>query len=109
MTDKTVIEFTPSEQARGLLQRAFKDESVSSMDEFFALWEAEGCPRRAGSMMAHKFVILGARYAVFGAQCAGVEPNLDLWMNVCREAAERAIADVDESFEQASLTTPEKA
>lgn len=92
------IKFEPNDKARELFKKFYSDASAATMEEFFDLWEAEGDPRRAGSMMAHKLVILGARFAVFGAVCGGHKPNIALWMEVCRERAEEAIKDVSEAF-----------
>lgn len=104
MTEPT---FKPNAQTKAILARMHAEDGTLAqmLEEFFALWEAEGKDgaRRAGSIMAHIYVRQAARIAVFGAVCAGGdEPNLDLWLALCKEHGEKALIDVREAFADAT-------
>ena len=67
--------FDPTEATRERLRNSGQELSNAAMDEFFALWETEGDPRKAGSIVAHRYVIQAAKIAAFGAVCAGQTPR----------------------------------
>lgn len=90
--------FKPTDKAREAFRR-MSDAAMDAMqDQFFELWEAEGDPRRAGSMVAHAYIQNAAKIAVFGSRCAGLEPQSDLWRAACEEAFTNAACAVDIAF-----------
>lgn len=95
--------FTPNDKARAAFKRMSDTARDEMMAQFFDIWEAEGDPRRAGSMAAHAYIINAARMAVFGAQCAGHEPDSDLWRACCADAFNEALRDVATAFVQAEV------
>lgn len=99
----TEIIFTPNDKARAAFKRMSDAASDAMMAQFFDIWEAEGDPRKAGSMAAHAYIKNAARMAVFGAQCAGLEPQVDLWHQACEDAFTEALRDVSEAFVTAAL------
>lgn len=102
-------EFKPTDRAREIYRGLAKSAQATAVDGFFDMWEAEGDPRRAGSMAAHIHITNGARVAVFGAMCAGDEPRKDLWMACCEAAYDAAIKDVSDAFDQADNEKPAAA
>lgn len=99
--------FKPTEQSREIL-RTLRDRLGDDADkEFFDAWEAEvanpDAPRLAGSIIASAYMRLAARYAVFGADCAGREPSLQLWLALAKENFRDAVKDVAEARVRASL------
>lgn len=95
MLEKT---FMPTDEARAAFIRMNDAAADAMMEQFFAIWEAEGDPRRAGSMAAHAYIRNAARMDVFGAQCAGQEPQAELWRECCDAAYTDAVRDVTEAF-----------
>jgi hypothetical protein len=92
------VMFKPTDKAREVLRR-MNDAAMDAMQEqFFELWEAEGDPRRAGSIAAHAYITNAAKIAVFGSRCAGLEPQSDLWRAACEDALTNAIRAVDIAF-----------
>jgi hypothetical protein len=95
-------EFKPTEATKAKLAGMKKPMSTESVDEFFALWESEGddaaAARRAGSIMAHRFLVAAAQFAVFGAACSGQEPSRDLWLEACNKNFDDAVDDVNTAF-----------
>lgn len=93
--------FTPGPEARAAFKR-LADAAYDAMSkEFFDMWEAEGDPRRAGSLAAHAYIKNAAKFAVFGAHCAAVEPERDMWMAACAAAYDEATKDVLIAFDLA--------
>jgi len=93
--------FVPNETARAAFRAMDKEAGDVLMEQFFALWEAEGDARRAGSMAAHAYIRNAARIAVFGAECAGHEPEIGMWRATCDEQFEKAVNDVATAFAEA--------
>ena len=88
MDDKAV--FYPGAAAIAAFKR-LSDAAYDAMSkDFFDMWEAEGDPRKAGSMAAHAYIKNAAKFALFGAQCAAVEPDRDKWMAACAAAYDEA-------------------
>lgn len=87
--------FTPSDQTRAALQSLHEGLATEAETKFFEVWEAEianhDAPLRAGSIVAAAYMRNAARFAVFGAQCAGQPPRLEQWLAVARENFEKAI------------------
>jgi hypothetical protein len=95
-------EFKPTEATKAKLAAMPKPLTVASIDEFFALWETEGGDaRRAGSIMAHRYLTAAAQFAVFGSACAGNEPSRELWIAACNQRFDEAVADVNAAFVEA--------
>jgi hypothetical protein len=95
--------FTPNDKAREAFKRMSDAGSDAMMAQFFEIWEAEGEPRRAGSMAAHAYIRNAARMAVFGAQCAGHPPQIDLWLECCEQAFHDAVTDVGTAFLEVAI------
>ncbi len=100
-------EFTPTDETRAIL-KALRNRLGDDADkEFFDTWEAEindpDAPRMAGSVIASAYMRLAARYGVFGADCAGREPSLQLWLAMAEQEFRDAVKDVAESKVRASL------
>lgn len=91
--------FKPTEEAKAAFHRMRSDAFDAVTKQFFDIWEAEGEPQRAGSMAAHAMLSCAARVAVFGAQCAGIEPQRERWREACDQAFTDAVAAVAKSFE----------
>lgn len=92
--------FKPNDEARAVFRNMSDAACDALMDRFFDLWMAEGEPRRAGSMAAHAYIRNAARIAVFGARCAGHEPQIEAWLGTCEEQFRIAVIDVAEAFAQ---------
>lgn len=94
--------FDPSEATRQKRRELLSHLGGRVDAQFFAIWEAEmgqpDAPRRAGSVVAAAYMAYAARYAVFGARCAGAEPSLELWMELAREEFDAAVKAVEEAF-----------
>lgn len=99
MTETT---FTPTDKALEAFKRMSDHASDQMIAQFFDIWEAEGDPRRAGSMAAHAYIRNAARLAVFGAHCAGVDPEPEMWRACCEDALTAALHDVPEAFAEAA-------
>lgn len=98
---ETETKFTPSAAARAAFKAMADEGHDAIMERFFGIWEADGDPRRAGSMAAHAFITNAARIAVFGALCGGHEPQQELWQACCEEAFHQAVKDVATAFDKA--------
>ena len=90
--------FKPNDEARAAFNRMSNELADRIMDNFFGLWEAEGDPRRAGSMAAHAYIKNAAKVAVFGAKCSGHTPDKALWLAACGDAYEAATKEVSFAF-----------
>ena len=94
--------FTPTDASREIYRAILDQLGCRINDQFFAIWEAElGSPdaaRRAGSVVASAYMALGARYAVFGAVSAGVEPRLDWWLELAEKDFHAAVEAVKEAY-----------
>ena len=97
------IMFTPNDAARAAFKRMGDAAADAMMAQFFDIWEAEGDPRRAGSMAAHAYIRNAARMAVFGARCAGRDPESELWRAACEQAYTDAIREVNTAFVEAAI------
>lgn len=91
--------FKPTGEARAAFERMRLDTFGAAMKQFFDLWDAEGDSHRAGSLAAHALMTCAARIAVFGAQCAGVEPQREMWLAACDAAYAEAVETVEKSFD----------
>lgn len=104
MTDGT---FKPTDETRAILKALRNDLGDAADKQFFDVWEAEiadpDAPRMAGSVIASAYMRLAARYGVFGADCAGREPNLQLWLALAEQEFRDAVRDVAESKVRAGL------
>lgn len=81
--------FKPSDETRMILKE-LTDRLYDRADkEFFSAWEAEvdnpDAPVRAGSVIAGGYMQVAARYAVFGADCAGRDARLAQWLALAEE------------------------
>lgn len=89
--------FTPSPRTLALATAFFTELEKAAETSFFDMWESElentDAPRRAGSVIANAYMRSAARFAVFGAQCAGVQPDLDQWKKFALEQFGRALED----------------
>ena len=99
--------FRPTNQSREIL-KALRERLGDDADkEFFDTWEAEisnpDAPRLAGSIVASVYMRLAARYGVFGADCAGREPSLQLWLAMAEQEFRDAVRDVAECKVKAAL------
>lgn len=86
------------------LTAAIKALIEEVVDQFFNLWETEGDPRKAGSVIAHHLMDEAAKIAAFGAVCAGREPDMNQWLALCRERMDAAILDVKDACETVEET-----
>ena len=90
--------FKPTDAARAILKGLRNRLGDDADKEFFDTWEAEisdpDAPRMAGSIVASAYMRLAARYGVFGANCAGREPNLQLWLVLAEQEFHDAVKDV---------------
>jgi hypothetical protein len=81
--------FQPTDTTRAILKRLAAGLADEAEAKFFDVWEAEisdpDAPRVAGSVIANAYMRNAARFGVFGAQCAGKEPSLKLWLAVAEE------------------------
>lgn len=102
-----VFELTPETKEK-LKAFSCADSWQKAMEQFFAFWETENDPRKAGSIVAHGLVRNAARVAVFGAVCDGREPRKDLWMELCSDHFHEAVMDVNGVMKVASLETIQK-
>ncbi|NEV75608.1 hypothetical protein DYI24_00755 [Rhodopseudomonas sp. BR0C11] len=94
------------------IAKAFHSRLWDDIHEtFFALWESfEGdpeAPRKAGSVIAHICVGAGAKYALFGAECAGATPRRDLWELLTAQHFDTAVKFIAEAFAKASSADTE--
>lgn len=107
MSDST---FTPTDKTRATLKALRNDLGDAADKQFFDVWEAEiadpDAPRMAGSVIASAYMRLAARYGVFGANCAGREPSLQLWLALAEQEFRDAVKDVAESKIRAGLVAP---
>lgn len=91
-------EFTPSPETYRILKSLLAELANEGDTRFFEIWENEAehadASRRAGSIMAHAYMRTAATCAIFGAVCAGVEPDLELWVELAREHYRRAHEEV---------------
>ena len=99
----TEIVFKPSDRAREAFRRMYDSVHDAITEQFFDIFEAEGDWRRAGSMAAQVYIRNAARVAVFGARCAGVEPDADLWRGACNAAFAIALKDVEAVFAEPAI------
>lgn len=103
MTQAPETTFRPTEEAKAAFKRMADQASDAMMEHFFAMWEAEGDPRRAGSLAAHAYISRAARVAVFGAHCSGLPPQQELWEAACLDAFNDALRDVNTAFVEAAI------
>lgn len=100
-------EFTPADETRAVLKALRSRLGDDADKEFFDVWEAEiadpDAPRMAGSVIASAYMRLAARYAVFGADCAGRDPSLQLWLALAEQEFRDAVRDVAECKVRAAL------
>jgi hypothetical protein len=82
-------EFTPTDKTRSVLKELSAGLAEKAESHFFEVWEAEiadpDAPRMAGSVIAAAYMKHAARFAIFGAECAGREPSLELWLAMAKE------------------------
>lgn len=101
--------FKPTDASREILRTLRNRLGDDADKEFFDIWEAEiadpDAPRMAGSVIASAYMRLAARYAVFGADCAGREPSLQLWLALAEENFRDAVKDVATAKVQAALSS----
>lgn len=106
-TDPVVSEdeksFKPNDASRAVFKAMDAKAGDALMERFFDLWEAEGDARRAGSMSAHAYIRNAAHIAVFGARCAGTDPDVECWRAACEEQFHDALRSVAEAFIQAAI------
>lgn len=109
MTDEVI--FKPTETSRAIMKALSARLGDAADKEFFDAWEAEiadpDAPRMAGSIVAAAYMRLAARYAVFGADCAGREPSLQLWLALAEQNFQDAVKDV-ETAKSTALTQTER-
>lgn len=90
--------FAPTEKSREILRGLRQRVGDDADKEFFDSWEAEiansDAPRMAGSIIASAYMRLAARYAVFGAECAGRAPSLQLWLAMAEQEFNEAVTDM---------------
>ncbi len=91
--------FTASVASEEMLRVLADALSMMAPEQFLALWETEGCPRKAGSLVADCFVSEAAHIAVFAAMCAKRTPDRDLWLAACAEQFDRAVAAASIAFD----------
>lgn len=81
--------FTPTDETRAILRKLAAGLADEAEAKFFDVWESEisdpDAPRIAGSIIANAYMRNAARFGVFGAQCAGKEPSLKLWLAIAEE------------------------
>lgn len=89
--------FNPTAATRSALKHLHQGLANEAEAKFFEVWEREiadpDAPRIAGSIVANAYMRNAARFGVFGAQCAGREPSLELWLAVAREQFDEAVKD----------------
>ena len=104
--------FTPTDATRAILKNLRHRLGDDADKEFFDTWEAEisdpDAPRMAGSVVASAYMRLAARYAVFGADCAGREPSLQLWLALAAQEFHDAVKDVANAKDTAFIQTDGK-
>ena len=87
--------FKPSDKSRAILRELRGNLAEEAEKKFFDIWEAEVAdplaPRLSGSVIANAYMGIAARFAVFGCECAGREPRLELWLELAKEQFEDAI------------------
>lgn len=90
--------FTPSDRTKAMMKVLFPLVGDQASAAFFDAWETEienpDAPRRAGSVVATGYMLTAARVAVFGAQCAGANPDRDQWMKFAGEQFDQAVKDL---------------
>lgn len=104
--------FKPSDETRAILRELHCNLAEEADKKFFDIWESEiadpMAPRMAGSVIANAYMRLAARFAVFGCECVGREPNRDLWLELAKQQFDDAIVDCAESTLKKTLAaTPE--
>lgn len=92
--------FEPTDITRKLFKHLAEKMHDISLGEFFELWEAEDDPRKAGSVVAAAHMRAAARVAVFGAVCAGLEPQEANWLELAKEQFDQALIDVGAAFQK---------
>ncbi len=102
--------FKPADATRAIL-KTLTDRLYDRADkEFFDSWEAEisntDAPLRAGSVIAAAFMQVAARYAVFGAECAGREARLKQWLALAEEHFIEAVGAVASARANAGIDIP---
>lgn len=94
--------FQVTDAAREVYRALLDHLGCRANDQFFAIWEAElgnlDAPRRAGSVVAGAYMAFAARYAVFGARAAGIEPDRTLWLELANEQFDAAVKAVEEAY-----------
>lgn len=95
MTETT---FTPTERAREIALRLADKLNDDATQQFFELWEVEDDPRRAGAILAHMYAWEAAKIAIAGAMFAGKEPDIELWLALCKQKFTDAKVAWDEAF-----------
>jgi hypothetical protein len=99
-------EFTPTDTTRVALKSLAGGLADAAEEKFFEVWEAEindpDAPRMAGSVIAAAYMKNAARFAVFGARCAGKEPSLKLWLDLARQNYFEAVDAVNRSVDIAA-------
>ncbi|UFS77179.1 hypothetical protein LPB73_07325 [Tardiphaga sp. 37S4] len=87
--------FKPSDLARAALHEMHGDLADTALKKFFEMWEAEvedlEAPRKAGSVIAHAYMGVAARFAILGCEYSDTKPSLEVWMAFAKEEFESAI------------------
>ncbi len=95
-------EFTPADKTRAAFKLLRAGLADAIEQTFFEVWEAEiadpDAPRKAGSVVAAAYMENAAKFAIFGAHCAGKKPSLELWLAMAEENFNKAIFAVEQSF-----------
>jgi len=103
--------FQPTDASRALMRELHGNLANKADKIFFDIWESEiadpMAPRLAGSIVANAYMRLAARFAVFGCECAGREPSLELWLALAKQQFEDAISDCAESKVKVALSPQE--
>lgn len=89
--------FTTSELSRALYKETHQLAWERLTEDFLMFSETEPNARQAAALVANIYVRHVAQFAVFAARSMGLEPNPDLWLRLCTEKMEQALADVDQA------------
>ena len=98
MTQQTAETFEPTDESRAIFNKLFTDVMTEAQEKFFALWELENDPLKAGSIVAASYMRTAARIAIFGSMCGHHNPREEQWMELALENFEHAIIDVAAAF-----------
>lgn len=89
--------FTTSELSRALYKETHQLAWERLTEDFLMFSETEPNARQAAALVAHIYIRHVAQFAVFAARSMGLEPRPDLWLQLCTEKMEAALAEVDEA------------